>query len=447
MGRIFGTDGVRGIANSELTPELAYGLARAGAHVLTKDKQTGRCKIVLAQDTRISGSMLAGAMVAGFCSVGCDVLWAGVIPTPAVAFLTRRLQADAGVMISASHNPIEDNGIKFFSADGFKLSDEQEEEIEAFLPKHEDLPRPQGAHVGQAKPLDDAQSLYLEFLKQTVDVDFKGLKVVVDAAAGAAWQVAPRLWEELGAQVQAINVKPNGLNINVNCGSTYPQALQEAVRRYGADLGIAHDGDADRVIAVDEQGQLLNGDHIMAICGLDLLRSGKLPQKAIVATPYSNLGLVQAFRQEGGEVFMAPNGDRYVLAEMQKRGMLLGGEQSGHIIFLNYNTTGDGLLTSLQLAAVMRRTGKKLSELGAQMQQFPQSLLNVRVERKEGWEENQAIKAAVAQAEEELGSEGRIFVRPSGTEPLFRILVEGRDKVKLEQIANRVGAVIREQLS
>ena len=291
------------------------------------------------------------------------------------------------------------------------------------------------------------RSLYLEFLKQTVDVDFKGLKVVVDAAAGAAWQVAPRLWEELGAQVQAINVKPNGLNINVNCGSTYPQALQEAVRRYGADLGIAHDGDADRVIAVDEQGQLLNGDHIMAICGLDLLRSGKLPQKAIVATPYSNLGLVQAFRQEGGEVFMAPNGDRYVLAEMQKRGMLLGGEQSGHIIFLNYNTTGDGLLTSLQLAAVMRRTGKKLSELGAQMQQFPQSLLNVRVERKEGWEENQAIKAAVAQAEEELGSEGRIFVRPSGTEPLFRILVEGRDKVKLEQIANRVGAVIREQLS
>ena len=259
--------------------------------------------------------------------------------------------------------------------------------------------------------------------------------------------MAPRLWEELGAQVQAINVKPNGLNINVNCGSTYPQALQEAVRRYGADLGIAHDGDADRVIAVDEQGQLLNGDHIMAICGLDLLRSGKLPQKAIVATPYSNLGLVQAFRQEGGEVFMAPNGDRYVLAEMQKRGMLLGGEQSGHIIFLNYNTTGDGLLTSLQLAAVMRRTGKKLSELGAQMQQFPQSLLNVRVERKEGWEENQAIKAAVAQAEEELGSEGRIFVRPSGTEPLFRILVEGRDKVKLEQIANRVGAVIREQLS
>lgn len=450
MGRIFGTDGVRGIANSQLTPELAYQLARSGAHVLAKHRQgRGRSKVLLAQDTRISGTMLAGAMIAGFCSVGCDVLWADVIPTPAVAYLTRRLEADAGVMISASHNPIEDNGIKFFSADGFKLPDETELEIEellAQLEKEDVLPRPQGAAVGQAKPVSEAQTLYLEFLKQTVDEDFRGLRVIVDAGNGAAWQVAPRLWEELGAQVKALNVSPTGTNINVDCGSTHPQILQEAVRRYGADLGIAHDGDADRIIAVDEKGQILNGDHIMAICGLDLLRSGMLPHKAIVATPYSNLGLTQAFQKEGGDVVMAPNGDRYVLEVMQNQGLLLGGEQSGHIIFLNYNTTGDGLLSSLQLARVMRKTGQSLSQLRTELVELPQSLLNVRVQRKAGWEENQAIADAVARAREELGHDGRIFVRPSGTEPLFRILVEGPDKIQLENIARNVSKVIVEQL-
>jgi phosphoglucosamine mutase len=451
MGRIFGTDGVRGVANSQLTPELAYQLARGGAYVLAKHKQgLGRSKVLLAQDTRISGTMLAGAMIAGFCSVGADVLWADVLPTPAVAYLTRRLEADAGVMISASHNPIEDNGIKFFSQDGFKLPDKTEKEIEELicqLEKEDSLPRPQGAGVGQVKPVGEAQALYLEFLKKTVDEDLRGLKVIVDAGHGAAWQIAPRLWQELGAQVKALNVSPTGTNINVDCGSTHPQQLQEAVRRYGADLGIAHDGDADRLIATDEKGQLLNGDYIMAICGLDLLRSGLLPQKSIVATPYSNLGLTQAFQKEGGDVVMAPNGDRYVLEVMQKRGLLLGGEQSGHIIFLNYNTTGDGLLSSLQLARVMRRTGRSLSELRGQLVEFPQCLLNVRVQKKEGWEENQAIAKAVAQVREELKDQGRIFVRPSGTEPLFRILVEGPEKNQVENLARNVGRVIAEELS
>jgi len=393
--------------------------------------------------------MLAGAMCAGFCSVGADVLWADVIPTPAVAYLTRRLEADAGVMISASHNPIEDNGIKFFSSDGFKLPDETEEEIEQLLAQLEGedfLPRPQGAAVGQVLPLPEAQTLYLEFLKQTIDEDLRGMRVIVDAGHGAAWQVAPRLWEELGAQVRALNVSPTGTNINVDCGSTSPGALQEAVRRYGADLAIAHDGDADRLIAVDEQGQLLNGDHIMAICGLDLLRSGMLPNKAIVATPYSNLGLTQAFQRQGGDVVMAPNGDRYVLEAMQERGLLLGGEQSGHIIFLNYNTTGDGILTSLQLARVMRRTGKTLSQLREELEELPQSLLNLRVKKKAGWEDNPQIKAAVAQAQETLGSSGRVFIRPSGTEPLFRILVEGPDQVQVANIARDLGTVITAQL-
>lgn len=446
---IFGTDGVRGIANSELTAELAFRLARAGGTVLIGEKTRGRGKVILARDPRISGGMLAASMMAGFCSLGYDVLWADVLPTGAVAYLTRRLEADLGVMITASHNPVEDNGIKFFGPDGFKLSDEKEKEIEILVEDiaiEDNLPRPDGPGVGQIVPLADAQDLYIDFLKKTVDEDLRGLEIVIDGANGAASQIAPRLWQELGAKVHTINTDPTGLNINVDSGSTKPTSLVEAVKKRGAELGIAHDGDADRLIAVDEMGQLLTGDHILAICGLDLLREGLLPNRKIVATAYSNLGLSQAFQKEGGQVLIADNGDRYVLAKMQEEGLLLGGEQSGHLIFLNYNTTGDGLLSSLQLARTMRKTGKKLSQLRTELTELPQKLLNVEVASKKGWEQDPKIAAAVSEAEEELGDQGRIFLRPSGTEPLFRILVEGPDAAQLERIAQQLAATIRSQL-
>ncbi|HHV61760.1 MAG TPA: phosphoglucosamine mutase [Firmicutes bacterium] len=449
MGRLFGTDGVRDVANAGLSPELAFKLGRAGAALLLR-KGFERPRMVLGRDTRISGDMLEAALVAGMTSCGAEVLKVGVIPTPGVAFLTRELKAQAGVVISASHNPVEYNGIKFFSSDGFKLLDEDEELIERLVldgQSYDDIPRPTGGQIGTVRTIADAGDLYARYIMRTVEIDLTGYKIVIDCAHGAAYRVAPRVLSELGATVIPINVEPNGVNINVDCGSTHPERAAEAVREHGADVGLAHDGDADRLIAIDENGRVVNGDHIMAICGLERLRNGSLPKRTIVATVYSNLGLVRAFEREGGQVVMARAGDRYVLEEMLRRGVVLGGEQSGHVIFLDYNTTGDGLITALQLLSVMKRTGKRLSELAAVMEIYPQVLVNVRVRNKSGLESNSRIVEAIRAAEERLSREGRIFVRCSGTEPLVRILGEGPEASIVESVVNDVARVIEEELS
>lgn len=445
MGRLFGTDGVRGIANAELSPDLAYRLGRAGAVFLKEGERKPR--IIIGKDTRLSGDMLEAAMTAGLTSAGADVLRVGVVSTPAVAFLVRELGADGGVMISASHNPAEYNGIKFFTREGYKLPDEVEDRIEELvLSEVDDLPRPIGEGIGRVFPAEPEVERYIQYLMSTIRANLSGLKIVVDTANGSATDIAPTVLRRLGAEVIAINDRPNGLNINVACGSTHPQALQQAVLRHGADLGLAHDGDADRVIAVDEKGQVVDGDHIMAICGLDLLRKGRLKDNTIVATVMSNLGLDLAMKRAGGRVLKTRVGDRYVLEEMLKRDLTLGGEQSGHLIFLEHSTTGDGILTALQLLGVLKERGEPLSSLAAVVQKMPQVLLNFRVQRKEGLEENPRIQAAIQRAEEELGEMGRVLVRPSGTEPLIRVMLEGPNKGRLEELAREIGRVIQEEM-
>lgn len=455
MGRLFGTDGVRGIANKDLTPELAFFLGRAGAYALAHRRGVnngGRMRIVIGRDTRVSGQMLEAAMIAGMTSAGVDVVQLGILPTPAVAFLTRHLEADAGVMISASHNPVEDNGIKFFLSDGFKLPDEIEDEIEALVLDAQKngteqgvLPRPIGLEVGRVTSYSNAAADYVDFLANTVDMDLLGLKVVVDCANGAAYHVAPEVLRRLGAEVIAINTNSTGEDINVACGSTYPQVIQRAVKEHQAAVGIAHDGDADRVIAVDETGEILNGDHIMAICALDLLSRGELPKSTIAATVYSNLGLTKLMEQHGGSVIQTKNGDRYVLEAMREHGLILGGEQSGHIIFLQYNTTGDGILTALQLLNVMSRKKVPLSQLRQLLQPYPQVLKNVRVKDK-NWENNERIQKAIQEAEELLGADGRIFVRASGTEPLIRVMGEAPDLMRVQKAVALVEAAIDKEL-
>jgi len=445
MGRLFGTDGVRGIANAELSPDLAYRLGRAGAVFLKEGERKPR--IIIGKDTRLSGDMLEAAMTAGLTSAGADVLRVGVVSTPAVAFLVRELGADGGVMISASHNPAEYNGIKFFTREGYKLPDEVEDRIEELvLTEADDLPRPTGEGIGRVFPAEAEVEKYIQYLMSTIRANLSGLKIVVDTANGSATDIAPTVLRRLGAEVIAINDRPNGLNINVACGSTHPQALQQAVLHHGADLGLAHDGDADRVIAVDEKGQVVDGDHIMAICGLDLLRKGRLKDNTIVATVMSNLGLDLAMKRAGGRVLKTKVGDRYVLEEMLKRDLTLGGEQSGHLIFLEHSTTGDGILTALQLLGVLKERGEPLSSLAAVVQKMPQVLLNFRVQRKEGLEENPRIQAAIQRAEEELGEMGRVLVRPSGTEPLIRVMLEGPNKGRLEEIGREIGRVIQEEM-
>ena len=457
MPSLFGTDGVRGVANQELTPELAYILGRCGAHVLLQGCKDRRPRVLVGRDTRISGHMLEAALTAGFTSMGADVLSVGVLPTPGVAYLTRAWQLDAGVMISASHNPIEDNGIKFFSRDGVKLPDEVEAEIDAligkaaaggrlFLGPEDGLPRPVGEDVGRAAVCTDALDAYAEFLKGTIDTDLSGLRIVVDCGHGAAYQVSPRVLRELGAEVISLYDEPDGTNINVRCGSTYPEVLAAAVKEHGADVGIAHDGDADRVIAVDEQGRIVDGDHIMVICGLYLLEQGALAENKVAVTVYSNLGVKAALRAAGGDVVVTANGDRYVLAAMQQQGLNLGGEQSGHVIFLDHNTTGDGVLTSLQMLRVLRKKGQPLSALADQLQKYPQVLRNVRVVDKTSWEENARIKEAISLAEERLGDSGRVFVRASGTEPLIRVMAEGPDHGLVEKVVGEVAEAIKEEL-
>lgn len=447
MGRLFGTDGVRGVANQTLTPELAFGLGRAAAFYFKKRESGDRSRVLIGRDTRLSGEMLEAALAAGIMSVGVDVTRVGIIPTPGVAFLCRKMKMTAGVMISASHNPVEDNGIKFFDQNGFKLTDAVEDEIEALYRNQLDqIERPIGTGVGRIFDEYDAVQLYEDFLASSVSVRFDGLKIVVDCGFGAAYDLAPRVLRRLGAEVIALNDRNDGSRINVNCGSTHPESLQKEVVARGADLGIAHDGDADRVIAVDEAGRIVDGDQIITICGLNLKREGKLKNNKVAVTLYSNLGLIQAFKKNQVEVVVTANGDRYVLEAMLNQDLVIGGEQSGHIIFLDKNSTGDGILTALQLIAVMIKSSAKLSGLASEMKRAPQVLENVRVNRKEEWEQNTAVQAVLKKATDQLGSEGRIVVRASGTEPLIRVMAEGPDEAELRRIVGEVVATIKAEL-
>lgn len=443
MSRLFGTDGVRGIANQELTPELALELGQAAARALTQGQ---RPRFIVGRDTRVSGEMLECALAAGLTSAGADVVRVGIVPTPGVAYLVRELHADAGAMISASHNPVPDNGIKFFDQAGYKLDDETEDRIEAMM-KGGERHRPTGLSVGRIEDASGAWRQYADFLKATAGQAFSGLRVVIDAACGAAWQVAPHVYRELGADVVILNDEPDGASINVKCGSTHPEVVCEAVRQHGAHAGLAYDGDADRLIAADENGNPVNGDRIMAICGLHLLKKGELPHSQIAATVYSNLGLIDAFRQNGGDVVVTQNGDRYVLEALRREGLVLGGEQSGHIIFLGYNTTGDGILSSLQLLKAMVETGRPLSELAAQMREYPQVNRSVRVAHKHALKDSQDVVAAVRAAESRLGNTGRIFVRASGTEPVVRVMAEGPDQTVIEEIVAQVADIVHKELN
>lgn len=444
MGKYFGTDGIRGVANQDLTPELAYKVGRTGGYVLTK--HTDKPKIVVGRDTRISGIMLESALVAGLLSIGAEVVRLGVISTPGVAYMTKALGADAGVMISASHNPLEDNGIKFFGGDGYKLLDEMEEEIEKLLDLEKDtLPRPTGANVGRVTDYFEGAQKYLSFLKSTVTTDFSGLKIVVDCANGAASALAPRLLADLEADIITISSNPNGVNINLNCGSTHPEKLQQEVIAHQAHLGLAFDGDADRLIAVDEKGKIVDGDHILYICGLALKAKGKLQADTIVTTVMSNYGLNDALKTEGISTVQTAVGDRYVMEEMRKNGFNLGGEQSGHVIFLDYITTGDGLLTALQLVQAVKESGKPLSELAAKVVKYPQVLVNVRVKDKKTWRDNPRVEEALQRGEETLKGRGRILVRPSGTEPIIRVMAEGPDEHEVRTIVNQIAKVIEEE--
>ncbi len=443
MDKLFGTDGVRGVANRELTPELAFSLGQAGAYVLSKGHP--HLKIVIGKDTRISGDMLEAALIAGICSVGADVLRVGVLPTPGIAYLTRTLEACAGVVISASHNPVQDNGIKFFSSTGYKLPDAVEEEIEKIvLGKEKPWQDPVGENVGRVFEIKDAQKQYVDFLKSTVG-SLEGLRIVYDGANGAGYEVGPQVLKELGAELITLAVQPDGININEGCGSTHPELLQKAVLEHQAHIGLANDGDADRLIAVDEKGEVIDGDFIMVILALALKRQGKLKEDSLVVTVMSNLGLHIALKEAGITIYETQVGDRYVMEELLKTGAKLGGEQSGHIIFLEHNTTGDGLLTALQLLKVLKEEGKPLSELATQMERLPQVLINVQVKDKYKAMENPYVIQKVEEVRGYLGERGRILVRPSGTESLVRVMVEGEEQGKLVYLAQSVVDIIKRE--
>jgi len=448
MGRLFGTDGVRGIANKELTGQLAFDIGRAGAYILTKGKKNS--KIVVGMDTRISGDMLEAALMAGICSVGVDVLTVGIVPTPAVAYLTRKHDADAGIVISASHNPVEYNGIKFFNSQGYKLSDDIEESIEEIVLGEKEISiNPVGEDVGRKNVVTNGIKEYTDYIKTSIDVDFAGLKVAVDCGNGAAYQAAPLLLEEMGASVSVIHHNPNGININVNCGSTKPEEVQKLVLETGADIGISFDGDADRLIAVDEKGNIVDGDHIMAICGMQLKKKGKLSKDTVVATVMSNMGLDICLKEQAIDMVKTKVGDRYVIEEMLEKGYSLGGEQSGHIIFSDYGTTGDGLLTALQLIAVLKETNKKLSELGDVMTTLPQVLINAKVanDKKNIYMKDEIINGEIRKLEERFHGEGRVLIRPSGTEPLVRVMIEGKDEKEITLMAQNLADLIEERLN
>lgn len=446
MGKYFGTDGVRGVANEGLTPELAYKIGRCGGVVLAGRAE--RPKVIIGCDTRVSGPMLESALVAGLLSIGADVVRLGVVSTPAVAYLTRTLGADAGVMISASHNPVEDNGIKFFGGDGFKLLDETEAEIERLMDAEEDaLPRPIGGAIGTVTTDTAAKAQYLAYLQTTVSQSFAGLKIVLDCAHGAAYELAPEVFRALGAEVATIGAEPNGLNINAGVGSTHPELLAAKVRELGADLGLAFDGDADRLIAIDENGEEVDGDYILCICGDAMRRAGRLSKDTVVTTVMANLGFFKATNALGLKTAKTAVGDRYVMEEMVNGGYNLGGEQSGHVIFLDYSTTGDGILTGLQLVDTVVASGKKLGELKKMMSKFPQVLVNVRVADKSRYPGNPAIAEAVRAAEAELGDNGRVLVRPSGTEALIRVMAEGPEREEIERHVASIVEVVKAELA
>lgn len=447
MGKLFGTDGVRGIANIELTCELAYKLGRIGAYILTEGKQ--KAKIVVGKDTRISGDMLEAALIAGILSVGCDAICVGIVPTPAVAYLTRKYEADAGVVISASHNPVEYNGIKFFSKDGFKLPDEIEEKIEEYILNNKDIEHlPKGDAVGRRIEIDNAVKDYIDFVKSTIDVDFSDMKIAIDCGNGASFMAAPAALMELGAKVEVIHHNPDGLNINYKCGSTHPEVVQKFVLETGADIGLSFDGDADRLIAVDEKGNVVDGDKIMAICGSLLKEEGKLKNNTVVATVMSNIGLEKALKAYNCNIVKTKVGDRYVLEEMKRKGYVLGGEQSGHIIFLEYNTTGDGLLSALQLLSAVKKKNRPLSELASIMKIYPQVLKNAKVsnDKKKKYMDDEVIANRIKDIEEKMKDEGRVLIRPSGTEPLIRVMLEGNDIETLEKYAGELVKLIEERL-
>ncbi|MGX6978785.1 phosphoglucosamine mutase [Vagococcus elongatus] len=446
MGKYFGTDGVRGVANKELTPELAFKLGRCGGYVLVQHHQNGgsKPKVLVGRDTRISGEMLEQALLAGLMSVGIEVFQLGVISTPAVAYLTRLQKADAGIMISASHNPAEDNGIKFFGPDGFKLADEEELEIEALLDADEDnLPRPSADGLGTLEDYPEGLLKYSQFLTNSIEGNLSGLSVCLDAANGATSTVVNRLFADLETDFYTMGTKSNGININDKVGSTHPEALAAFVLEKEADVGLAFDGDGDRVIAVDEKGQIIDGDKIMYICGKHLLSQGKLKKQTIVSTVMSNLGFHKAVEAAGMVALATQVGDRYVVEEMRKNDYNFGGEQSGHIVFLDYNTTGDGLLSGIQLLNVMKTTGKKLSELADEIQEYPQKLVNIKVKNKEEALNNELINKTIAEAEEEMNGNGRILVRPSGTEPLLRVMAEAPTVEKVEYYVNKIADVVK----
>jgi len=449
MRKLFGTDGIRGVANLEpMTSEMAMQLGRAAAHLFMR--RAGRHQIVIGKDTRISGYMLESALTAGICSMGVDVLLVGPMPTPAIAFLTRSLRADAGVVISASHNAYQDNGIKFFSNDGFKLPDEMEARIEDLIVSNEiSHLRPTADLIGKAFRIDDAEGRYIEFAKRSLprDLDFQGIKLVVDCANGAAYKLAPKVLRELGAKVEVIGCEPNGMNINAGCGAVHPEQLQEAVRRHKADIGIALDGDADRAIFVCEQGTIVDGDHVMAALGLDLHQNGLLAKQTLVGTVMSNFGLELCMAKAGVKLLRTPVGDRYLLERMLAEGYNFGGEQSGHFIFLDHNTTGDGLISALQMISLMKRTGKPLSELAQAMSAVPQILLNIKVKQKPKLESVPDIDRAIRESERRLNGSGRVLVRYSGTEPLLRIMVEGEREAVIKEVAEDLARLVRTHLT
>jgi len=450
MGRLFGTDGVRGVANVELTADLAFRLGQAGAYVLAGEKQHTP-KILVGKDTRLSCDMLEAALTAGICSVGAEVISLGIIPTPAVAYLTRLYNADAGVVISASHNPFEFNGIKFINSQGYKLSDEIEEKIESIILDGSVKISPcEPDKIGRRTVCDTALTDYVDFAKSTINTDLKGLRILVDCANGASYRTAPETLRQLGAEVRVINDSPDGKNINAGCGSTHMAQIQGIIAEEGKyDIGLAFDGDADRVLAVDENGCLVDGDQIMTIIGLDLKEQNKLKDDTIVVTVMSNMGFDIMARRENINIVKTAVGDRYVLEKMLENGYVLGGEQSGHVILLEHNTTGDGLITALQLLAVLKKTGRKLSELASQMQVLPQVLLNARVtnENKKKIKEDSYIQELCRQIEEEMNGEGRILIRPSGTEPLVRVMLEGKDPDYIADKAAELVRIIEERLS
>ena len=448
MGKYFGTDGVRGVANSELTPELAFKLGRFGGYVLRQHaKDIAHPLVLVARDTRISGQLLEYALVSGLLSVGIEVLQLGVIPTPGVAYLTRIQGAVAGVMISASHNPAGDNGIKFFGSDGFKLSDEQEYEIEAYLDQEgDDLPRPSADGLGTVDEYPEGVLKYAQYLQTTIPDDLSGITVCLDAANGAASPVVNRLFADLETDFYTMGANPDGININKGVGSTHPDVLGKFVVEKKADVGLAFDGDADRCIAVDENGRIIDGDRIMFICGKYLKERNKLNQNTIVSTVMSNLGFHLAVEAEGMTALKTQVGDRYVVEEMRKNGYNLGGEQSGHVVFLDMNTTGDGLLTGIQLLNVMKQTGKKLSELADEVTLYPQELVNVRVSEKDGVMELPAVKAVIEEVESEMAGKGRILVRPSGTEPLLRVMAEAETDEKCHDYVMRIVNVVKAEI-